>query len=40
MSPTQALGWAIVHSLWQGALAATALASLFTIVPARAARTR
>jgi beta-lactamase regulating signal transducer with metallopeptidase domain/HEAT repeat protein len=40
MTPTQALGWAIVHSLWQGALAATALASLFAIVPVRAARTR
>src|SRR5688572_25471178 len=40
MSPTQALGWALVHSLWQGAFAATALASLFAIVPARASRTR
>jgi beta-lactamase regulating signal transducer with metallopeptidase domain len=40
MTATQALGWALVHSLWQFTVAATALAVLFTIVPARAARLR
>jgi beta-lactamase regulating signal transducer with metallopeptidase domain len=40
MTATQTLGWALVHSLWQGTLAAIALAVLFTIVPARAARLR
>jgi beta-lactamase regulating signal transducer with metallopeptidase domain len=34
------LGWALVHSLWQDALAAAGLTSLLTIVPARAARVR
>ena len=40
MNVTQALGWALLHSVWQCALAAGALASLLAIVPARAARTR
>ncbi len=40
MNVTQALGWALLHSVWQGALAAWALASLLATVPARAARTR
>src|SRR6266487_3203911 len=40
MSVTQAVGWALLHSLWQDALAAVGLASLFVIVPTRAARTR
>ena len=40
MNVTQALGWALLHSLWQCALAAAALASLLAIVPLRAARTR
>src|SRR2546426_1070459 len=38
MSVTEALGWALLHSLWQEALAAATLASLLAIVPARAAR--
>ena len=37
---TQALGWALVDSLWQDALAAAGLAALFAIIPVRAARTR
>ena len=40
MSVTETLGWALLHSLWQCTLAAAALASLLTIVPVRAARTR
>ena len=40
MIMTQALGWALVDSLWQDALAAVGLASLFVIVPTRAARMR
>ena len=40
MTVTQALGWALVHSLWQCALAAAALAALLAVVPARAARIR
>src|SRR5437870_263431 len=40
MPVTQAVGWALLHSLWQDALAAVGLASLFVIVPTRAARTR
>ena len=40
MNLTEALGWALLHSLWQCALAAAALASLLAIVPVRAARTR
>src|SRR5207245_6550083 len=40
MSVTEALGWALLHSLWQEALAAATLASLLAIVPARAARIR
>jgi len=34
MTATHALGWALVHSLWQCALAAVALAFLLAIVPA------
>ncbi len=37
---TQALGWALVDSLWQDALAAAGLAALFALLPVRAARTR
>jgi len=40
MNVTQALGWALLHSVWQCALAASALACLLATVPARAARTR
>lgn len=40
MNAIYALGWALVHSLWQGALAAAALASLLPMLPARAARAR
>ena len=40
MTATQALGWALVHSLWQCALAAAGLASLLGILPSRAARIR
>src|SRR5690349_7140399 len=40
MTVTDALGWALLHSLWQETLAAAALASLLALVPARAARVR
>lgn len=40
MTALQAVGWALVHSLWQAVLVAAALAVLLRIVPARAARTR
>jgi len=40
MSVTEALGWALLHSLWQEALAAATLASLLALVPAGAARMR
>src|SRR6266550_9210609 len=40
MITTHALGWALVDSLWQNALAAAGLAALFAIIPVRAARTR
>ena len=40
MNVTQALGWTLLHSVWQCTLAAGALASLLAIVPVRAARTR
>lgn len=40
MPVTEAVGWALLHSLWQDALAAVGLASLFVIVPARCARAR
>jgi len=40
MIMTQALGWALVDSLWQDALAAAGLAALLAIIPVRAARIR
>jgi beta-lactamase regulating signal transducer with metallopeptidase domain/HEAT repeat protein len=40
MTVTEALGWGLLHSLWQSALAAAWLGSVLAIVPARAARTR
>src|SRR2546430_15099776 len=40
MTVTQALGRALLHSLWQCALAAAALAALLAVLPARAARIR
>src|SRR2546423_15556095 len=40
MTATQALGWALVHSLWQCAFAAAGLASLLGTLPSRAARIR
>ncbi len=40
MITTQALGWALVDSLWQNALAAAGLAALLALVPVRAARIR
>src|SRR5436190_12604527 len=40
MSAIHTLGWTLMHSLWQCALAAAGLAALLTVVPARAARSR
>src|SRR6266700_480591 len=40
MITTHALGWALVDSLWQNALAAAGLAALLALVPVRAARIR
>src|SRR5437773_1547670 len=40
MSLIHTLGWTLLHSLWQGTLAAVGLAALLTVVPARAARSR
>src|SRR5438093_2643458 len=40
MSAIHTLGWTLMHSLWQGTLAAAGLAALLTVVPARAARSR
>jgi beta-lactamase regulating signal transducer with metallopeptidase domain len=40
MTTTFALGWALVDSLWQDALAAAGLAALFALIPVRAARIR
>jgi beta-lactamase regulating signal transducer with metallopeptidase domain len=40
MTTMLALGWALVDSLWQDALAAAALAALLAVLPARIARTR
>src|SRR5881397_771529 len=40
MIMTPALGWALVDSLWQDALAAAGLAALLALVPVRAARIR
>src|SRR6266513_2406288 len=40
MSAIHALGWTLMHSLWQSTLAAVGLAALLTVVPARAARGR
>src|SRR5437773_3794388 len=40
MITTHALGWALVDSLWQNAVAAAGLAALLAIIPVRAARTR
>src|SRR6266487_2113487 len=40
MSAIHTLGWTLIHSLWQCALAAAGLAALLTVVPARAARSR
>ena len=40
MNPTLALGWALVDSLWQNALAAAGLAALLALIPVRAARIR
>ena len=37
---THALGWALVDSLWQDALAAAGLAALLALIPVRAARAR
>jgi len=37
---THALGWALVDSLWQDALAAAGLAALLALLPVRAARIR
>src|SRR5439155_33302 len=38
MSAIHTLGWTLMHSLWQCALAAAGLAALLTVVPARASR--
>jgi len=40
MTLTHALGWALMDSLWQDAVAAAGLAALLAVVPARAARAR
>src|SRR6266576_284245 len=40
MSAIHTLGWTILHSLWQGTLAAAGLAAFLTVVPPRAARSR
>src|SRR5207245_3606819 len=40
MTTMLALGWALVDSLWQDALAAAALAALLSLLPARTARSR
>src|SRR6266516_3683312 len=40
MIMTQALGWALVDSLWQDALAAAGLAALLALIPVGAARIR
>src|SRR6266550_3529928 len=40
MMMTHALGWALVDSLWQDALAAAGLAALLALLPVRAARIR
>src|SRR6266576_1867174 len=40
MSAIHTLGWTLMHSLWQGTLAAAGLAALLTVVPVRAARSR
>lgn len=36
----QALGWTVVHALWQGAVIATLLAIVFALLPGEAAATR
>lgn len=36
----QALGWTVVHALWQGAVIATLLAITFALLPGEAARSR
>lgn len=40
MNLTLALGWALIDSLWQDALAAAGLAALFALIPVGAARVR
>src|SRR6266576_927020 len=40
MTLTHALGWALMDSLWQDAVAAAGLAALVAVVPARPARAR
>ena len=40
MNATHALGWALVHFLWQGAALAVLLAVVLALTPPRAARTR
>src|SRR5437660_12052863 len=40
MSAIHVLGWTLMHSLWQGTLAAAGLAAFLTVVPTRAARSR
>ena len=40
MSAIHTVGWALLHSLWEGALAAVALTALLAIVPSREARLR
>ena len=40
MNATHALGWALVHFLWQGAALAALLAVVLALTPPRAARTR
>ena len=40
MNATHALGWALVHFLWQGAALAILLGIALTETPATASRTR
>src|SRR5262245_44102857 len=40
MNATHALGWALVHFLWQGAILAVLLGVALGLTPPRAARTR
>src|ERR1700728_4334713 len=40
MNPTNALGWTLLHFLWQGALIAGVLAAAFALLPHARSRAR